>query len=105
MLICKHQIQEIGNIWSKKLMVLSKSVEGIQILIVHVKLRSFCKHHQLLLVHLSKENQVAIWMNGDHIADITIKVTHSSKQLQEAHPVLEDPSFCISAKPGQTSPF
>jgi len=47
----------------------SKSVEGIQILFVHVM------YHQLLVGHLSKENQVAIWINGDHIADITIKVT------------------------------
>jgi len=80
----------------------SKSVEGIQILFVHVM------YHQLLVGHLSKENQVAIWINGDHIADITIKVTHSSKQLQEAHPVLEDPSFSIIVHKnpnGQASPF
>jgi len=101
MLICKHQIQEIGNIWNKRPIVVSKSVESIQILIVHVI------YHQLLVAQFSKENHVAIRMNGELISFINI-ATHLSKQLQEAHPVLEDPSSCIIVLKnpnGQASPF
>lgn len=58
MLMCKHQLQETGNIWSNRSILVSESVESMQFLAVH----------QILVAVLKNENQIAIRMIGKDIA-------------------------------------
>lgn len=88
-LIRKHrQLWVTGDIWYTNPITVSGSAESMHFLTVHV----IC--YQLLIVVINKVNPIAIWMNGDNNVVDMDPALLSSKQLQEADTMLEDPFSC-----------